>query len=110
MKESFLKKIKEHWDELLKEGQTLKFGKGQVLFYEGHNPYGLFVIKSGKVRFTKDGKLCRGNHLWLTSKGDVVGFDSFFDGVPYCCTCTSQDCQVVFVSKTQLLPYMTSVS
>ncbi len=106
MKEIFLKNVAKNWSDLLEGGQLLQFSRGQVLFYEGHYPYGLFVVQKGKVRFTKDGRLCRENHVWKAPEGRVVGAEAFFEEMPYCCTCTSQDCEAIFISKTQLLPYL----
>lgn len=82
----------------------MTFHKGQVFFYEGHTPYGLFVLKSGGVQFSKDETACGEEHLWSSPNGKVVGLHPFFDETPYCCTCTAkQDCKVIFISKTQLL-------
>lgn len=104
-----LASLEKQWDRLVSEGQPLTFRKGQVLFYEGHTPYGLFVIQSGKVRFLRGDHPCDQNHLWSSPKGNVIGLHHFFDGPPFCCTClASDDCQVIFISKTQLLPFVKS--
>ncbi|MBI1909489.1 MAG: cyclic nucleotide-binding domain-containing protein [Deltaproteobacteria bacterium] len=106
MQEETLLSLKTHWNELLKQGQPLSFRKGQVLFYEGHIPYGLFIVQSGKVRYTRESGSCRAEHHVSSSEGEVLGLSHFFEENPYCCTCTaSQNCQVVFISKSQLLPY-----
>lgn len=95
---------------MVEEGQPLVFHKGQCLFYEGHSPYGLFVLKSGRVRFQTSGE-CGKEHGWKSpSGGKVFGLRSFFDEIPYCCTCTAlEDCEVLFISKTQLAPIGESV-
>lgn len=96
-----------HWEELLREGRKLFFRKGQTLFYEGHIPYGLFVLKSGQVDFTGSCLSCTEEHGWASPNGEVLGMQTFLKKLPYCCTCTAkQDCQTIFISKTQLFPYL----
>ncbi len=98
-------------DPLLKEGQPLTFRKGQVLIYEGHHPYGIFILQSGKVSFYHDGGSCRQEHLQKTPLGKVLGLDFFLKDEISCCTCiVEEDCQVLFISKTQLMPYLESDS
>lgn len=103
MNEEKFQPLKAHWDELLETGQKISFSKGQVLFYEGHSPYGIFVLKSGKVRFSVGEKPCPVDHLWKAPKGNGIGLHHFFDQTPFCCTCIAlTDCKMVFISKTQL--------
>ena len=106
MEEPIVSRLREHWEDLLREGQGLGFKAGQVIAYEGHDPYGLFVILEGKVKFSKAGISCQEGHLWRAPKGMVVGLEPFFRQTPFCCTCTAgEDCRVTFISKTQLLPF-----
>ncbi|MBI2082130.1 MAG: cyclic nucleotide-binding domain-containing protein [Deltaproteobacteria bacterium] len=106
--EEILSALKGQWGNLLKKGQPLIFHKGQVLVYEGHDPYGVFVIQSGDIQFTKGKSSCPAEHFWHSPKGNVLGVEHFFDGSPFCCTCVAtSDCRVVFISKTQLLPFAT---
>lgn len=107
MNEQILTSLKSRWADLLKRGQPLIFQKGQVLVYEGHDPYGIFVIQSGDIQFARGKSSCPEEHLWRSPKGNALGVDHFFDGSPFCCTCTAaSDCRVVFISKTQLLPFV----
>ena len=85
----------------------MAFGEGQVLFYDGHYPYGLFVILEGEVGFAKEGVPCSGDHFWESPRGRVIGLDSFVKGTSSCCTSrATRRCRVVFISKTQLLPFL----
>lgn len=103
--ESFLSALKEQWSQLLCEGQELTFKEGQVLFYEGHIAYGLFVLQSGHLRFMHGKRACKEDHLLSFPEGQVITPHHFSEGTPYYCTCTAaSDCRLVFLSKTQLLP------
>lgn len=107
MLERTLASIQARLDELLKGGQELTFRKGQVLFYEGHIPYGVFVIRSGGVNFVQGETPCEGEHLWPSSRGKVVGLRHVIDGTPSCCTSmATEDCEATFISKTLILPYL----
>ena len=104
MEERLTSRLARQWEKLLREGQELDFKKGQVLFYEGHAPYGVFVVGSGEVRFKRGERPCAGNHLWSSPSGKVLGLDHFFDDTPYCCTClAATDCTMTFISKSQLM-------
>lgn len=111
MKAAIIQSISRSWKELIKEGQSLTFRKGQVLVYEGHSPYGIFVVHSGKIKFSEGGTPCVIEHVWESPDGKVVGLHHFFEQTPFCCTCTAtQNCQVIFISKTQLLPFFEGFS
>lgn len=105
MEERLPSTLKDQWGQLLAEGQPLTFRKGQTLFYEGHTPYGIYVMQSGKVRFVKGDTSCQEVHLVPSPKGRVIGVNHFLSETPFCCTCVAlTDCQLIFISKTQLLP------
>lgn len=119
MTEDIVSKIEKHWEDLLSEGKSISFKSGQVLFYEGHSPYGVFILQKGRVKFRKreaeeapdslghdvseSDAHCREAHGPELKKGRVLGVAPFIHNQPYCCTCVAaEDCQAIFVSKTQL--------
>ena len=111
MKQETLSHLSKDWDKLILEGKKMAYKKGQVLFYEGHEPYGIFALDTGTVTFvrkTDQGEdvvdvLCGEAHTNSVSRWRVLGLSVLIDGTTYCCTCTaSEDCKVVFISKTQL--------
>ena len=108
MEGQFPPQLRSHWSELLKEGQPLTFRKGQSLLYEGHTPYGIFVLQSGRVRFIKGSASCNAaEHLCPAPQGKVIGLHHFFSETPFCCSCNAEtDCRLVFISKTQLMSCM----
>lgn len=107
MNKKVISTLTEHWSDLLEGSQEMTFSRNQVLFYEGHYPYGLFVLVSGEVSFTKNGQPCRGSHLWKSPKGEVIGVESLTSDAPSCCTSTAvQDSKVLFIPKSRLLPFL----
>lgn len=82
---------------IAKNMTPLVFQKGQVLFYEGHIPFGFFVIKEGKVGFSS------GKSQNETVE-QVVGIQNVLSETPYSATCTAQTLvRAVFVPKSTVL-------
>jgi CRP/FNR family transcriptional regulator, polysaccharide utilization system transcription regulator len=59
---------------------------GQIIFYEGNRPFGVYCLEKGKVKLTKftpDGKsyITR-----LVKAGDLLGYRSFLTNEPYSAT------------------------
>lgn len=105
--EDILASLTNRWDELLRGGQELEFHEGQVLFYEGHVPYGAFVLLEGDVEFRREGIPSDKSHRIKSPNGEIIGLGVIAGEAPYCCTCTATgDCRVIFISKTQLLPLL----
>ncbi len=104
--------LQSQWSSLRRDGKELKFRKGQILAYEGHIPYGIFVLTSGSLEFShadhQGEHPCEGQHLVSMSLGQIFAMEQFFSDSPLCCTCrAATDCTVIFISKTQLLPLVT---
>lgn len=107
MNEKIPASLKNKWNEICSQAQLLSFRKGQTLFYEGHAPYGVFVIKSGKVQYSQGGNACAQEHIWNSPQGEVIGLYHLFSNTPYCCTGNAaSDCETLFVSKTQLAHFL----
>lgn len=107
MDEKIISALSEHWGELLKASEEMAFSRGQVLFYEGHYPYGLFVLLEGEVSFTRNNIPCRESHFWKSPKGKVIGLEPFVEDIPSCCTSMAvQDSRVIFIPKSRLLPFL----
>jgi len=103
MQASQFKTITRQWAALVHMGKLLHFSAGQVLFYEDHNPYGVHVLHSGKVHFTKDQSPCEPEASWMSDEGEVFGLDHVLEGTPYSYTCIADtDCQVTIISKSNI--------
>jgi len=56
---------------------------GQILFYEGDQPLGLFCISKGKVKIFKTGEDGKEHIVRLAKEGDVVGYRALISGERY---------------------------
>ena len=73
---------------------------GQVLFYEGDYPSGLYCINQGKVKLTKMGEAGREQIVRLAREGDVVGYRALVSGTPYELTATViEEASVCFIPR-----------
>jgi CRP-like cAMP-binding protein len=93
--------------DLLKEFNAAKitncYQRGQIMFYEGNQPTGLFCISSGKIKLYKNGTDGNDILLRLVMAGDVIGYRSLLTGENYNATAeVIEDATVCFVDKTFL--------
>lgn len=59
--------------QLAKVRSTLKYGKGQFIFYEGLAPSGMYYIYKGKVKIVKHGADEKEQIVYLAKTGDLLG-------------------------------------
>lgn len=103
MERDFSALSESQWNEAIARGQPLTFHKNQVLFYEGHLPYGIFLVRSGKVALSSGGEICAAES-WSAPQGKIFGISHVVSGSPFCCTgVAAEDCEVVFISKSRLV-------
>jgi CRP/FNR family transcriptional regulator len=70
--------------ERLDQTKTVQhYEKGQVLFYEGHNPFGIHCIYSGRIKLYKHGPRGETQVIRLLGKGEVMGFRALVAREPY---------------------------
>ncbi|MBI2082129.1 MAG: Crp/Fnr family transcriptional regulator [Deltaproteobacteria bacterium] len=70
-------------DEFNKHKTTNEYKKGQVIFYEGNQAYGLYCIFSGKVKLYKTGVDGKQQIVRIVGPGDLLGYRAFFSDEPY---------------------------
>ncbi|OFY86805.1 MAG: hypothetical protein A3F72_21195 [Bacteroidetes bacterium RIFCSPLOWO2_12_FULL_35_15] len=59
------------------------YKKGQVIFYEGHQPQNLFCIYSGKVKIFKLGDDGKEQIVRFAKKSDLIGYRALLSGENY---------------------------
>lgn len=111
MREKILSALARHLPLLIKEGEIIQFHQGQVIFYEDHEPYGIYQLRSGKIKITSEKKTCSLEEQILdTPHGKIFGLFPLLRKLPSCCTGTAEtDCEVIFFSKTLLQPLLDEI-
>jgi CRP/FNR family transcriptional regulator len=86
---------------------TNLYKKGQVIFYEGNHPKGIFIVYSGKVKVYKSGSSARDQIVRLARPGDILGYRSLMSDDRYHASAAAlEDSQVCFIPKAQLMQLM----
>lgn len=77
------------------------YKKGQVIFYEGNLPQGLYCINSGKVKIHKLGDDGKDQIVRLAKTGNVIGYRALLSGDNYYATATAlENTTVCFFPKS----------
>ncbi|QQR81353.1 MAG: cyclic nucleotide-binding domain-containing protein [Deltaproteobacteria bacterium] len=105
MSSQISKLLEEQNQILLKAAQQVSFHKGQVIFYEGHLPYGVYWVKNGQVCFSHQGSCDEKHDLKPPDsvREQWLGLHEYLESSSHCCTCVAEtDCDVLFVNRTLL--------
>ncbi|MBI4374534.1 MAG: Crp/Fnr family transcriptional regulator, partial [Deltaproteobacteria bacterium] len=69
--------------EFSRHKTTNEYKKGQIIFYEGNQSYGLYCIYSGKAKLYKTGVDGKQQIVRISGPGDLLGYRAFFSDEPY---------------------------
>ncbi|MBK6525136.1 MAG: Crp/Fnr family transcriptional regulator [Crocinitomicaceae bacterium] len=85
------------------------YKKGQVIFYEGNYPHGLYCIFKGKVKVSKLGDEGKEQIVRISGNADTLGYRSLLCNEPYKATATAlEDSYVCYLSKKRFFELMES--
>lgn len=83
---------------------TCRFKAGQVIFYAGNDPLGVFTIQRGLVKLEVTSPSGAAHTLRLMGPGGALGYRSLFANEPYHATAVAvEDCELCFISKTDIM-------
>ena len=76
------------------------YKKGQIIFFEGNYPDGLYCIREGKIKVFKTGREGKEQIIRLANSGDLLGYRALIAGEKYSAsTSTLEDSYICFVRK-----------
>ncbi len=82
----------------------IEYRRGEYIFKEGTNTYGVFCLLDGKVKLVKSGEDGRSHILRLYRAGDVLGYRSLFGEFGYNSSAVAiEDCKVSFIDRDVFL-------
>lgn len=83
---------------------TVRYKAGQVIFYAGNDPIGMYTINSGLVKLEVTSPTGTAHTLRLIGPGGVLGYRSLFAGEPYHASAIAvEDCELCFLPKADLM-------
>lgn len=96
-----LKWIKEKLAPLVLVEEQLSFKAGQIIFYRGHHPYGLYVVRRGRVVLHADDAGGRRFTKRVVGSGMIFGEEALKAGDAFEATATAvTDSDISFFPKT----------
>lgn len=85
--------------------------KGQVLYYEGARPLGIFCINSGVVKVYKTASNGKEQIIYLAKKGDFLGYAALLGEENYSNTAMIiEDAKICFIPRESFLSTLTNNS
>lgn len=83
---------------------TCRFKSGQVIFYSGNDPLGIFTIQKGLVKLEVTSPAGAAHTLRLIGPGGTLGYRSLFASEPYHASAVAvEDCELCFVPKAEIM-------
>lgn len=94
----------EHLCNLSDSKNLISHKKGQMLFYEGTKPLGVFCVSSGIVKVFKTASNGKEQIIRLVQKGDFIGYTSLLGEEAYLNSATIvEDAKICFIPKETFL-------
>jgi CRP/FNR family cyclic AMP-dependent transcriptional regulator len=86
---------------------TMTYPEGSVLFSEGDEPRGIFVLCQGHAKLSLSSSEGKTIILRLAAPGDFLGLNAAISGKPYAATAeVLGDCQAYFVRREEFLRFL----
>lgn len=90
----------EQLDEMGRSKTSNLYHEKQMLFYEGNKPYGLYCIRSGKVKLYKMSLDGHQKIVRIAGPGDILGYRCLLANEPYAATAeTLEKADICFIDK-----------
>ncbi|OEK04035.1 Crp/Fnr family transcriptional regulator [Roseivirga misakiensis] len=91
-------------DTLSSHKSKITYNKGQVLFYQGTRPMGLFCIHSGKVKVSQNSSKGGEQILYISKQDDFLGYRALLSEEYYAATATvTEEACISFIPKEDFL-------
>ncbi len=102
-KKLLLSTLQDNLQEWIKNADQIKVQEGQTLFYEGHAPYGIYILLEGCVDFIQDTREKSANQFGRMIAHQPYGFDLVLSKCLYPFTAVaSKASKLLFISKNLL--------
>jgi len=94
------KASKEHIAQINLQKVCNVYRKGQIIFHEGAQPFGIFCVNSGKIKLSHLGDDGKEQIIRLLKTGDITGYRALLSGVRYAASAiVLEDAHVCFIPK-----------
>lgn len=91
-------------DKLSSHTSRITYKKGQILFYQGTRPMGLFCVHSGKVKVSQSTPKGGEQILYISKEDDFLGYRALLSEERYAATATvTEESCISFIPKEDFL-------
>ncbi|MFZ3072596.1 MAG: Crp/Fnr family transcriptional regulator [Thermodesulfobacteriota bacterium] len=88
---------------------TVSYSKKEVVFTEGDECKGLYIVKSGRIKLVRSSSGGREQIIKILAPGDLLGLEVFYDGIHYENNAVAmEDSDLCFISKADFLRTITT--
>lgn len=95
-------KVKKYLANLVHAEERINYKPGQVLFYEGHQPYGIYVLRKGRIRLFKK-KNGGEDLLKIMEPTQILGENEFLESRPFAYSAKAEtDASISFFSRASI--------
>src|SRR3989338_2044368 len=77
------KEIQKHLGPIVLAEERLDFQEGQIIFYEGHEPYGVYVLRKGRIRLYQKLQSNEEKLVQILELGHLFGEKAFLNHESY---------------------------
>lgn len=101
-----IKNLEKNLDTIATCGGVVHYQKSHIIFYEGHIPYGFYILKRGEVQLSRT--TMAGNKVALPDNSkNIFGLFHLITNTPYCATAQAKsDAEMIFVPKSVVLEFL----
>ena len=83
------------------------YKRGQIIFYEGNRPYGLYCLFSGRVKLYKTGVDGKQQIVRIAGPGDLLGYRSLFSDEAYAASAeVLEDASICCIDRNAFFPVL----
>lgn len=87
----------------LEYGSSMNFIQGQILYYEGLRPLGIFLIRKGKVKILKEFPLGKDKTVSILKSNQLLGVRDYLNGNFYTNTAVAiEDSEIFFIEAAKI--------
>lgn len=93
-------------EDLLPQAGEIHYKKGHVIFYEGHHPYGFYILKKGEIILSRIAMNGARENLSYRTEGPL-GLFHLITNTPHCATATAHNnVELLFIPKSVVLDFL----
>lgn len=97
--------LKDLPEDILKDFSACKtanlYKRGQIIFYEGNRPFGIYCVTQGKIKLSKTTPDGKSYIVKIAKDGDLLGYRSFFTHEKYTATAEAlEDATICFLDRS----------